>query len=478
MLLLSTASKQHSASNPRRSFQLTAEHILPSQSCCSQLPTLRYLPLRLSKAAWPHNTEKKIARSSALYRSLPGAVLGTKELVHIDVAAAASLPVQMTASHLNLDTSRFVTPAGTQPVSKGQVAASARTDPPSACFTCALDQAPESSNCGDYACPQLPTPRTIGTCTHAIITMSVWLGCVRAFRWRFSSFSTNKPGIKLLCLSIAVLAAIRSAGFALADYTDSDILSVPQEDSSPGAVATNFANYPTVPYDPVAFGQRYQGSILPYAGLSSQPYDYQYEPLPTLASGFSFNAYAPFNVQISTYWATRLGISNVARMWKEDVGIAIWDTASGIDMLVKVTDVADDLAINDIRIEPSVLRSVQGYTGADPVPAVSSCLWYFTKTWSIAPRPRFQTGPQQLPVLQPALINSLAWMYQATEAQWNNNIAYLKSQNWPGVANMKYGMIGSQDPSIVNTNTPPDINNPRITRAQVLANAASYGTLG
>lgn len=262
------------------------------------------------------------------------------------------------------------------------------------------------------------------------------------------------------------------------DYTDADIVSEPPEDSSSGAVATNFASYPTVPYDAVAFGQRYQGNIIPYDGLSSQPYDYQNEPLPTLASGFSFYVYAPFNVQISSYWITRLGINNAARMWKEDVGIAIWDTASGLDMMVKVTDVADDLAINDIRVEPYVLKSVQGYSGPDPVPVISNCLWYFVKTWSIAPRPRFQSGAQQLPVLQPALINSVAWMYQATEAQWNNNIAYLRSQNYPGVDAMKYGMIGSQDPSIISTNNPPDLNNPRITRAQVLANAASYGTQG
>ncbi len=72
------------------------------------------------------------------------------------------------------------------------------------------------------------------------------------------------------------------------DYTDANILSAPDVDDSDAAVSANFQNYPTQTYDPVAFGQRYQGGIYPYPGISSQPYDYSNEVMPQLASGFDF----------------------------------------------------------------------------------------------------------------------------------------------------------------------------------------------
>ena len=81
-------------------------------------------------------------------------------------------------------------------------------------------------------------------------------------------------------------------------YTDGDILSAPDLDNSAAAVAANFQGYPTQPYDPVAFGQRYQGTIYPFPGLSTQPYDYSNEQLPQLASGFDFNVsyfFLPFS---------------------------------------------------------------------------------------------------------------------------------------------------------------------------------------
>lgn len=253
-------------------------------------------------------------------------------------------------------------------------------------------------------------------------------------------------------------------------YSDDNILSIPTADNSPEAVAQNFKNYPTLDFDAVPFGERYQGTISCYPNISMQPYDYPKQTMPTLASGYSFAVYAPFNCTISSAWVSRLGLDNAARLFKEDVSISLWHHDIGIDMMAKVTDVADELSLSDIIVEPSFLRTISGHKGDDSGPPFT-CWWYFVKTQSIAPRPRFQNT---LPILQPPLIQSIEWSSQATEAQWKKNIEYYKGKSLPGVESMRYGMIGDTNENIICT--PVDLKMPPVNRSQVIGKSATFGT--
>lgn len=263
----------------------------------------------------------------------------------------------------------------------------------------------------------------------------------------------------------------------MSDYNDDNILSCPAQDDSDAAVQSNFQAYPVIDYDPICFGQRYKGTISAYPGLTKQPYDYQKGQMPTpqLASGFDFQVWSPMNCQVSSMWISRLG-EEAARLFKNDVGISLWNIPGKIDNFFKVTDIADDLGPFDIRIEPYMLNSIQGTQ--DDTPKSFSCVWYWATTWAISSRPRYlNPGPQQLPILQPPMKNSVQFMWQKTEAQYKNNIKHyeslgVKDQHYP------YGMIGSTDDSLIIRDLPFDAESckPYITRQELLDNRKILGT--